>query len=216
MKIATKLFLIEGCGFQTAFRRTADLGGPAGQYGFGAHCFSPLDHQTSPRTRYRRNRTLMPNPGPSNKAAAAEAQPRKSGDLGHRIRLNWLLTRPTYPNPANSSDGTQESRTAMSACHRPRPTAQSPSIYLCRSPDDANYNRPRPQFALHAVRPHLPRKRPPDLMHQLHGAGVERAADDARHGNVDLTERTRRHAAGGDGDGTGGGRLRHAGFICGL
>jgi len=44
----------------------------------------------------------------------------------------------------------------------------------------------------------------PQLMHELHGARVERAADDARHGNVDLPERARRHAAGGDGDGAGG------------
>ena len=40
----------------------------------------------------------------------------------------------------------------------------------------------------------------PNLMHQLHGAGIERAADYARHGDVDLTERARCHATCGDGD----------------
>src|SRR6476646_4924631 len=56
------------------------------------------------------------------KRPPAAAQPWKIGDPGPRIRLSWYLARPASPDPANSSDGTQESRMATLACYRRRST----------------------------------------------------------------------------------------------
>ena len=50
-------------------------------------------------------------------------------------------------------------------------------------------------------------------MRELDGAGVERAADHARNGDLRLAESGRRHAAGGDGDGARGRALGHAGLV---
>src|SRR6476620_9183931 len=39
------------------------------------------------------------------KRPPADAQPRKNGDPGPRIRLSWFPARPASPDPASSSDG---------------------------------------------------------------------------------------------------------------